>query len=134
MPYSIPSDEEIRDALDIVIKRMKAVGSLRKLRELVIRELRIKDPSYTVGPSRLREIAVTSPIMNTNIEARQASERKDLKGKCPVCGEKLKRTKNETIFGGTVTLGYTCSSCPYWTNLKGRVPTRYRFEYVKEHS
>ncbi len=133
MPYSIPSDEEIRDALEIVIKRMKAIGSLKRLRELVIRELRIKDPGYTIGYPRLREIAVTSPFIHTSIEARQASAFKALKGKCPVCGMKLKPIKNDTIFGGTVTLGYTCTTCPYWTTLKRRVPTRYRFEYVKEH-
>ena len=134
MAYTIPDDKEIEDALRVVIKRMKAVGSLRKLRELVIKELRIKDPTYTVGHDRLREISVTSTFIHTRIETRHMEERKNLKGKCPVCGGKLKKTKNETIFGGTVTIGYECDSCPYWTTLKMRVPTRYRFEYYKEHS
>lgn len=133
MPYSIPNDKEVRDALKAVIRRMKAVGSLQKLRELVIRELNIKNPDYTVGPARLREIAVTSPFIHTTIEARRTNKKKDLKGKCPVCGKGLKRTKNETIFGGTVTLGYRCRSCPYWTTIHRRIPTRYRFEYNKEH-
>jgi len=29
--------------------------------------------------------------------------------------------------GGTVTLGYRCERCKYWTGLKRRVPTRYIF-------
>ena len=32
-----------------------------------------------------------------------------------------------TVFGGTVTLGYRCSRCGYWTGLRKRVPTRYVF-------
>ncbi len=134
MAYTIPDDDEIVDALRAVMRRMKAVGSLRKLREFVIKELRFKDRDYTVGHERLREIAVTAPFVNTHIEARHVEERKDLKGRCPVCSGKLDKTKNETIFGGTVTIGYECDSCPYWTTLKMRVPIRYRFEYYKEHS
>lgn len=132
MPYSIPSDEEIRDALEMVMKRTKAVGSLSKLRELVLRELKIRDPDYTVSPRRLRELAVTAPYIKTRIEARRNTRKGDFKGKCPVCGGNLTMTKNETIFGGTVTLGYSCENCPYWTTMKRRVPIRYRFEYEKE--
>ena len=131
MPYSIPSDEEIRDALKIVMKRMKGVGSLRKLRKLVLRELRIKNDEYTVSSQRLRKIAVTSSFIHTNIKARKDEDVDSLKGKCPVCGNKLNMTKNETLFGGTVTLGYKCTECPYWTSMKRRVPIRYGFEYEK---
>ncbi|MGM0510918.1 MAG: hypothetical protein ACQESD_07350 [Thermoplasmatota archaeon] len=131
MPYSIPSDEEIRDALKIVMKRMKGVGSLRKLRKLVLRELRIKNDEYTVSSQRLRKIAVTSSFIHTNIKARKDEDRESLEGKCPVCGNKLNMTKNETLFGGTVTLGYKCTECPYWTSMKRRVPIRYGFEYEK---
>ncbi len=131
MPYSIPSDEEIRDALKIVMTRMKGVGSLRKLRKLVLRELKIKNDEYTVSSQRLRKIAVTSSFIHTNIKARKDGDRESLKGKCPVCGNKLNMTKNETLFGGTVTLGYKCTECPYWTAMKRRVPIRYGFEYDK---
>ncbi|MFO7990947.1 MAG: hypothetical protein R6U61_01475 [Thermoplasmata archaeon] len=132
MPYSIPSDDEVRDALESVLRRMKAVGSLTKLRKLVIRELKIKDPEYTVSMGRLRNIAVNEPYVDVNIEARENEGTETLKGKCPVCDSKLKTTKNETLFGGTVNLGYQCTNCPYWTTLKRRVPTRYRFEYEKQ--
>ena len=131
MPYSIPNDEEIRDALKNLLRRRKGINSLRKLREQEIKELKVKDPGYTVSPDRLRKIAANAPFVKLSIKARQG-EKKNLKGKCPVCGERLKMTKNETIFGGTVTLGYKCVNCPYWTTLKRRIPTRYRFEYEKE--
>lgn len=132
MPYSIPSDEEIVDALENILSRMKGIDSLKKLRRLVIKELRMKDNDLTVGSERLRKLAVTAPFVKTEIETTQAQGKQDLKGRCPVCGGELEMTKNETIFGGEVTLGYVCSRCPYWTTLKRRIPTRYRFEYKKK--
>ncbi|MFW5904039.1 MAG: hypothetical protein ACOCTK_01075 [Candidatus Saliniplasma sp.] len=132
MPYSIPDDDEIRDALENVMKRNKGINSLTKLRKLVIKELQIKNPDYTVSAPRVRKIAVRTPFINTKIEARRADKKGEFKGRCPVCDAKLKMNKNETIYGGTVTLGYRCTECPYWTEMKKRVPTRYRFEYVKK--
>ncbi len=132
MPYSIPSDEEIEDSLRYVMRRNRGVNSLQKLRKLVLKELRNNDPEYTVSSERLRKIAVTASFINTEIAARKGEKKKQLKGKCPVCGNKLEKTKNETIFGGSVTLGYKCEECPYWTTLKRRIPIRYDFEYKKE--
>ncbi|MEF8873639.1 MAG: hypothetical protein V5A88_03085 [Candidatus Thermoplasmatota archaeon] len=132
MAYSIPSDEEVEKALRYVMRRVKGVDSLRKLRKLVIRELQNTDPDYTVGIDRLRKLAVTAPFIKAEIYARRGKKKKSLKGKCPVCGNKLEKTRNETIFGGSVTLGYKCTECPYWTTLKRRVPVRYHFEHKKE--
>ncbi len=132
MPYSIPDDEYLKEALHRVIKRNKGISSLKKLKKLVIKELKIKNPDYTVSSERLRKIAVTAPFIDVTIESRRNDSIKDLKGRCPVCDGLLKKTKNETIFGGTVTLGYKCMRCPYWTTLQRRIPTRYRFEYDKE--
>lgn len=131
MPYSIPSEEEVRDALKKVMKRMKGVGSLKKLRKLVVNELNVKNPDFTVGKERLKKLAVRAPFINTSIEAYRKDEGGDLKGRCPVCDGKLEMTKNETIFGGSVTLGYECTECPYWTTMQRRVPSRYRFEYTE---
>ncbi len=132
MPYSIPEKDEIRDALEQVMKRNKGINSLNKLRRLVIKELHIKDPDYTVSRARIRKMAVRAPFIKTKIEARRADKKGKFKGRCPVCDGKLDVTKNETIYGGSVTLGYNCTQCPYWTTMKKRVPTRYRFEYDKK--
>ncbi len=132
MPYTIPPDEEVLDALRSVMRRVKGIGSLTKLRMLVLKELRNRDPGYTVSHERVRKLAATAPFLKVSIEARQNEGLKGLKGKCPVCRGKLKSTKNETIYGGTVTLGYRCTQCPYWTTMKKRIPTRYRFEFDKE--
>ncbi|MFO8109147.1 MAG: hypothetical protein R6U17_01295 [Thermoplasmata archaeon] len=132
MPYSIPDDEEVLDALRSVMRRMKGINSLTKLRTLILKELKNRDPSYTISRERLRKMAARAPFLKVSIDARQKDKVKSLRGKCPVCGGKLKTTKNETIFGGTVTLGYRCTQCPYWTSLKRRVPTRYHFEFDQE--
>jgi len=132
MSYSIPNDEEVQDALRYVMRRNKGINSLNKLRDLVLKELQNKNPDYTVGFERIRKLAVTAPFIKTNIYARKSEKKGSLKGKCPVCSNKLEKTKNETIFGGSVTLGYKCQKCPYWTTLKRRIPTRYSFEYNKK--
>ncbi len=132
MPYSIPDDDEIEDALKYVMRRMKGINSLTKLRKLVLKQLKNVDGDYTVSSERLRKIAVTSPFIKTTIYTRKGKKKKKLSGKCPVCEGKLELTKNETIFGGTVTLGYKCTECPYWTTIRRRIPIRYSFEYKKE--
>lgn len=132
MHYSIPDDDEIEDALKYVMRRMKGINSLTKLRKLVLKQLKNIDGDYTVSSERLRKIAVTSPFIKTTIYTRKGKKKKKLSGKCPVCGGKLELTKNETIFGGTVTLGYKCTECPYWTTIRRRIPIRYSFEYKKE--
>ncbi len=131
MPYSIPTDEEVMDSLRSVMRKMKGISSLRKLRKVVIRDLKMRDPDYTVSHERLRRLAAKAPFLKVSIDARKNERVKDLKGRCPVCEGRLKMTKNETIFGGTVTIGYKCTQCPYWTTLKRRVPIRYHFEYEK---
>ncbi len=132
MPYSIPDDDEIEDALRYVMRRMKGINSLNKLRKLVIKQLKNVDKDYTVSSERLRKIAVKAPFIKTTIYTRKGKKKKKLSGKCPVCSGKLEITKNETIFGGTVTLGYKCTECPYWTTIRRRIPIRYSFEYQKE--
>ena len=39
--------------------------------------------------------------------------------------------KNQTIWGGEVTLEFRCRRCGYWTGKKKRVPTRYVFHQNK---
>jgi C4-type Zn-finger protein len=52
--------------------------------------------------------------------------------KCPVCGGSLKNVKNLTIYGGKVTIEFSCKNCGYWTGKKKRIPTRYVFHLKKK--
>lgn len=115
----------MRAALRRVFSTRQAVNSQRQLKILVEKDLRAEE-IFRVGGPRLRQITIDSGLADLEIHCRESDERRSLV-KCPVCGERLRRLRNMTVFGGTVTLGYRCYRCGYWTGLRKRVPTRYIF-------
>ena len=123
--YRIPSDDRVRASLARVFSTRRAVNSQRQLKRLVEKDLKGEE-DFRVGEPRLRQIAIDSGRLDLEIHCRETGERRSLV-RCPVCGERLRRVRNMTVFGGTVTLGYRCARCTYWTGLKKRVPTRYVF-------
>jgi hypothetical protein len=123
--YRIPKKEQILEALKSIFVRRRAVNSQRELKRLVEKELRSKH-KFKVGERRLRQIALDSGLVDVEIHTRESPEKRHLT-KCPVCDTKLKKVRNLTVFGGTVTLGFKCSKCSYWSGLKRRIPMRYDF-------
>ena len=123
--YRIPSDARVRESLARILSTRQMVDSQRKLKQLVDKDLK-GDEKYRVGEPRLRLLAIESGLVNLEIRCRDTQEMRSLV-RCPVCGERLKKVRNMTVFGGTVTLGYRCGRCKYWTGLRRRVPTRYVF-------
>ncbi|MCU0852219.1 MAG: hypothetical protein MUC90_03035 [Thermoplasmata archaeon] len=126
MAYRKPSDTEILDAIKDALHRHGTVSSQRKMTELVLKELHRHDTDYAVSEERVRRLALKNDLATVEIHGRDSRE-KTKAGACPVCGGKTKRLRNQTVYGGTVTFGYKCSSCGYWTGLKHRVPTLYIF-------
>jgi len=126
MAYRIPSDTELEEAIKDALRRHGVVNSQRKLTALVLKELRRHDPDFTVSEERVRRAAIDHGLANVEIHCRDSDE-KTSAGNCPVCGGRTKRIRNLTVYGGTVTVGYKCSVCGYWTGLKHRVPTLYVF-------
>jgi len=123
--YRIPKVEVVRDAISRVLAGRHQVTSQRQLKRLVEREVR-GDEHYRVGARRLRLAAIDSGLVDLEIHTRETLERRS-QVKCPVCTSRLRKVRNMTVFGGTVTLGYNCDRCHYWTGLRKRVPTRYIF-------
>ncbi len=123
--YRIPSDEVVRAALARVFQTRHEVPSQRQLKRLVERDLRGAE-NFRVGEERVRHLAIDSGLVGLQIHTRESEQKRGLT-KCPVCGERVKRVKNMTVFGGTVTLGFRCPKCGYWSGLKRRIPTRYVF-------
>ena len=130
MSYLIPSGEQINTALKNVLKKYRTVQTQHKLRELVIKELDTKKEKYGMSAGRLRTIAINSDFVRLEIHSREGDPKK-LMTKCPVCKHILKKVKNQTIWGGKVTLEFKCSHCSYWTGKKKRIPTRYVFHLKK---
>ncbi len=123
--YRVPDDDRVKAALARIFSTRHEVNSQRQLKRLVEKDLK-SDEVFRVGEVRLRKLAIDSGLVNLEIHSRETEARRSLI-KCPVCGERLARVRNMTVFGGTVTLGYRCDRCSYWTGLKKRVPTRYIF-------
>ncbi|OYT56990.1 hypothetical protein B6U70_02935 [Euryarchaeota archaeon ex4484_162] len=131
MSYYIPSGEKIEKALNKVLKRFRTVSSQHRLQQLVKKELKAKKGEQVgVSETRLRHIAINSGLVDLEIHTREGDPNKIL-ARCPVCESSLKRVKNLTIWGGQVTIEFTCPICGYWTGKKKRIPTRYIFHLKK---
>jgi uncharacterized protein with PIN domain len=123
--YRIPSDDRVRASLVRLFATRHEVDSQRRLKALVEKDMKGEE-RFRVGEVRLRQIAIESGLVDLEIRTRESELRKSLI-RCPVCGTRLRKVRNMTVFGGTVTLGYKCPRCRYWTGLNRRVPTRYIF-------
>ena len=130
MSYQIPSDEHITEALKKVLTDYRTISTQNKLQELVKNELKTTKQEFGVSGHRLRFLALQSGLVDLEIHTREGDPHKALT-KCPVCGDILKRVKNLTIWGGEVTIEFSCPSCRYWTGKKKRIPTRYVFHLKK---
>ena len=126
MGYRLADDQIIIEALKSALESRKMMGSQRELREMVLRELHKSDPGLTASGSRLRRLAITSGLARDEIDWRETAGKK-ARVRCPVCGSTLRPTHNETVFGGTVTLGFSCPLCPFRTSMRRKEPTRYMF-------
>src|SRR5207247_1080131 len=122
---NLPAGPRPREFHHRIFSTRPIVDSQRRLKALVEKDMK-GDEKYRVGEPRLRVLAIESGLVNLEIRCRDTPEMRSLV-KCPVCGERLKKVRNMTVYGGTVTLGYRCERCKYWTGLRRRVPTRYVF-------
>jgi len=126
MSYRIPSEETLVKAVREVLSARSMITSQRALSSLVNHKLKNIDSAYTATEERIRKLIINKDLGKIEIHAREGEE-KSKAGRCPVCSTRMKRIRNQTIFGGTVTLGYKCMKCPYWTGLRKRIPIRYVF-------
>ncbi|HUS99147.1 MAG TPA: hypothetical protein VMY59_02370 [Candidatus Thermoplasmatota archaeon] len=126
MAYHIPSDDAILEAVKKVFQKYHTVSSQYKLKKLVEKELQIKKKQFHVSEPRLRKITLNSGLVHVEIHTREGDPDKILH-RCPVCGGPLQRVKNQTIYGGEVTLEFKCDVCGYWTGKKKKIPTLYVF-------
>jgi len=130
MAYHIPSDEEIKKAATKILKKYRTVSSQYRFKELVEQELKTKKDEFHVSGSRLRNLVLKNGLARIEIHSRKGDPNKVL-NRCPVCNNSLKRVKNLTIWGGEVTIEFSCPNCGYWTGKKKRIPTLYVFHLKK---
>jgi len=130
MSRGVPSDKQVEQAVKKVITKYRTVPSQHRFHDLVVKELSTKKQHFGVSSKRLRDIALHSGEVKIEIHSREGDPQKILH-KCPVCDSSLKRVKNLTIYGGEVTIEFSCKFCGYWTGKKKRIPTRYVFHLKK---
>ena len=121
-------DAAIVAAARRVLGSAKSIVSQREMHIQVVRELRETDKTASVTPARVRRVLATQPFVRLELRARKGPKEKVLT-KCPVCTTRLVRVKNQTLFGGEVTLTLRCPACSYWTGKDKRIPTLYIFHY-----
>lgn len=128
MTFRVAADEVVVAAAQRVLARERSVSTQRRLGLLVEAELRREDDAFGVTAGRVRRLVAAQPFAKLEYRARKGGREKTLH-KCPICGGALGRVKNETLFGGEVTLVLRCAACKYWTGKEKRVPTYYVFHY-----
>src|SRR5438445_10779849 len=101
--YRIANAARIRECLFRVCSTRPVVESQRRLKALVEKDLKGEE-KYRVGEPRLRVLAIESGLVDLEIHCRDTTEMRQLV-RCPVCGNRLKKVRNMTGFGGTVTIG-----------------------------
>lgn len=126
MAYHIPSDEDILSAVEKVFQKYHTVTSQHALKKFVEKELQSNKKHLHVSGPRLRTLVLNSGMAHVEIRTREGDPNKILH-KCPVCGGALQRVKNQTIYGGEVTIEFRCDVCGYWTGKKKKIPTLYVF-------
>ncbi|MCI4350840.1 MAG: hypothetical protein L3K15_04945 [Thermoplasmata archaeon] len=114
-------------ALELLRARSRPFPSQVAFAAEIVGRLQRVDPGLVVGGARLRRILLetTGVVVRVRYGERAGPPASDL---CPVCRSPLRRIPNRTLEGGTVTVGYRCPRCGYWTHLRRRVPVRYIFE------
>jgi len=126
MPYRIPSDEVLSDAIRAVIGRDLLVRSQTTMTELVMSELNNGSDEYKVSGERIRRISIERDLLRIEIEYNQHDDRSS-PDVCPVCGFPMASVNNTTLAGGNTKVGRRCTRCPYHTGAKRRSPGRYTF-------
>ena len=124
MDYALPEDGPILEAALEALNQRRTVRSETALLRAVRERLRKTDPKFTVGRRRLRLVCLQSGKVEVTAFTRFSSERRAI-SRCPVCRGAIDPIRNRTVYDGSVTLGYRCQVCGYWTGIRRRIPILY---------
>lgn len=126
MSYKIPNEDNVADALLIVMHKNPQVRSQRELITLVRKQMSSLDPDYRISGERVRRIGINKGIIGVNIEYNSTKNPK-LPEFCPVCRNKMMPVRNRTLDGGIIEVRRKCLICFFTTGPNPTVPGRYYF-------
>jgi hypothetical protein len=126
MAYKIPRENDVADALLIVMHKNPQIKSQRELTELVKRQLSHADSEYRVSGERIRRIGLNKGLIRISIDY-NSSNAETLPDICPVCRNRMVSIKNRTLDGGVIEVRRRCELCKFSTGPEPTVPGRYHF-------
>ena len=126
MSYRVPTVEVLAVAISDVLREHGAISSQRLLTQFVKEKLKHLDEGYTATEERVRKVAIQAGLVRVEVESRDSGIKMKM-GRCPVCASRMRKVRNETIYGGSVILGYRCTACPYSMGTTKKVPVKYTF-------
>jgi uncharacterized protein with PIN domain len=129
MGYEIPKEEEVSEIITKILERRGVIESQAELHREVMKHLKRRNKDYKLSERRMRIIALSNKSVALEIRYKLTDKVVEDMEKCPVCGGNMARIENSTLDGKKVIIGFKCTSCPYWTGKKLRVPIRYIFRY-----
>lgn len=129
MSYSIPSDDQVADAVFAVMYRNAQVVSQGEMVRLVNSELNKRGGDYRVSGERIRRIALNRDMLQISIDYNMNDG--DLPDVCPVCRNGMSSTLNMTLDGNTIEVSRKCTVCPFTVGTRNRIPGRYTFTRKK---
>jgi len=126
MPYHIPDEDRLSDAIFSVMYRNQQIRSQKEFVMLVRKELEKDGNDYRVSEERARMTAIKRGLVTISIDYHE-SEDSDLPDECPVCRNPMTPIMNMTLDGGSRELRRKCTVCPYTVGTKRMIPGRYTF-------
>ncbi|MFA6709836.1 MAG: hypothetical protein WC067_00910 [Candidatus Methanomethylophilaceae archaeon] len=126
MPYKIPDDDMLAEAIFVVMYRNQQIKSQSEMIAAVRSELNRNGGEYRVSGERIRRIAVNRKMLQLVIEY-NTSNMTDLPDMCPVCKNPMSSVMNATLDGDTIEVNRKCTACPYFIGVKRHTPGRYTF-------
>ena len=129
MTYSIPSDDQIADAVFAVMYRNAQVTSQNEMVRLVTNELNKRGGEFRISGERIRRVALNRDILQITIDYNKRDG--ELPSVCPVCRNEMSKVMNMTLDGDAIEVSRKCTVCPYTVGTKNRVPGRYTFTRKK---
>lgn len=116
-----PKKEVVKFVIKSILQKQK-VDSQLELTELVNKELKKVDKTYTISGKRARKIALELPVKISVL----TKNGKILKH-CPCCGSSLKKIYTRNLAGKRMLFKLVCSKCEY-KGLNGKwAPRKYEF-------
>ncbi|MEM5869944.1 MAG: hypothetical protein QXR09_02130 [Candidatus Aenigmatarchaeota archaeon] len=133
MKRKVAREDRIAEEIKQIVSKRLRVESQEELAELVLKNLRKEDKSYTLSPIRVKRIALKIPEIEVKAKTKKTLKLPKI-DKCPICESNIEPVKIKNLLNREIIIGYKCSSCGYQSDLEAFMPMKYIFILKKRNS